>query len=265
MSPLAITIFVCIGMTLFVLSLGLRAWTDSKYEIRAIDVALALVPFCIWLVMTGRIKKLAIGGFEVEAAEAIRTAAATSVEQQVSFSDPLTIDEVVEHVDAAAKGAVSEIPRLIRRKIEALEFVLGKGGYYGPAIARYFDALGAHPYLKYIILRHDSGRLFGILKAREFIAFLQEQGQEAYEEFAQRTNDGGTESLEWLARLPGFIDGKHAATPDADKKSVLEKMEHLETDSLPVVDSNGRFGGMIDRARITASLIIDIANRLEHR
>jgi CBS-domain-containing membrane protein len=40
-------------------------------------------------------------------------------------------------------------------------------------------------------------------------------------------------------------------------------MERLKMGTLPVIDSNKRFVGMVDRTQLTASLIIDVAKKLE--
>jgi hypothetical protein len=40
-------------------------------------------------------------------------------------------------------------------------------------------------------------------------------------------------------------------------------MEQLGTDWLPVLDQGGRLVGVIDRSRLTASLILDVANQLQ--
>ena len=40
-------------------------------------------------------------------------------------------------------------------------------------------------------------------------------------------------------------------------------MEKLNIDTLPVVDKEGKFTGIVDRARLTASLIIEVADKLK--
>jgi hypothetical protein len=40
-------------------------------------------------------------------------------------------------------------------------------------------------------------------------------------------------------------------------------MEKLDADWLPVVNADGAFSGVVDRSRVTASLILDVAAQLE--
>ncbi len=76
-------------------------------------------------------------------------------------------------------------------------------------------------------------------------------------------NRGDPPSLERLRNLPGFVPGEYAVTPTANKRFVLEKMEERNVETLPVVDSQKRFVGMVERTRLTASLIIEVAEKLE--
>jgi CBS-domain-containing membrane protein len=42
-------------------------------------------------------------------------------------------------------------------------------------------------------------------------------------------------------------------------------MEQLNTDSLPVVDEQQHFAGTVERAKLTASLILAVTDKLEGR
>jgi hypothetical protein len=66
-----------------------------------------------------------------------------------------------------------------------------------------------------------------------------------------------------LSKLTGFIGRDQALTRTADKHDALERMEKLAADWLPVVDDRGTFAGVVDRSRLTASLILDVTARLK--
>lgn len=263
MSSIAIIILLLAGFILFILSVALRARTGGKYEIKTIDLVLVLVPLFFWLIGTGKIQKIAIGGVEFETAQAFIGASEEPIEAQVSRTLPVTIDKVVQTVERAMKGGVDRIPKLIERKTEALEFGLGHGGYWGPAIQKYFESLGAYTFLRYAIIHQQNGTLFGVFDARDLLRYFREKGQKAYRDFALYLNTADELSFQSLKSLPGFIPGEYAVTSDLNKRLVLEKMEKLNRESLPVVDSNRKFVGMVDRTRLTASLIIDVAEKLE--
>ncbi|KAA3663419.1 MAG: hypothetical protein DWQ10_00240, partial [Calditrichaeota bacterium] len=66
-----------------------------------------------------------------------------------------------------------------------------------------------------------------------------------------------------LSQIPEFIGAENAIKADVDKKAVLEKMEKLNLEILPVSYERGEFTGVVERSRLTASLIIDVANKVK--
>jgi hypothetical protein len=60
---------------------------------------------------------------------------------------------------------VEILPGLIARKVEALEFKLGYGQYYAPAIKTYFESLFDNSLLHAIVVDGRDGTLFGVYNA----------------------------------------------------------------------------------------------------
>jgi len=263
MSSIAIIILLLSGLVLFFFSMVLRAKSGGKYEIKTIDLVLVLVPLFLWLIGTGKVQKFAVGGVEFETAEAFIGASEKPIEAQVARTTPVTIDDVVHTVERAMKAGVDRIPRLIERKTEALEFRLGHGGYWGPAIQKYFESLGAYTFLRYAIIHYQDGTLFGVYDAGALIDYFRIQGSSAYQSFARYLNKADKKAIKALKGLPGFIPGEYAVSSESNKRFVLQEMEKLSSEILPVVDSKRQFIGMVERARLTASLIIDVAAKLE--
>lgn len=262
-----LSILVLLGFCIFVFSVFLRARTGGKYEIKAIDIALIIVPLLFWLVSTGKVEKIAAFGMEFEMAEAFIGASEKPIESQVTEPSLLPVGEVAESIERGVKGSVQAIPMLVERKIEALEFVLGYGGYWGPAIKKYLDSLSVYPFLKYIVVNNQDGTLFGVYEVRKLMGYFQTktptEEERAYKDFERYLNRGDENSRDKLEKLPGFIPRSSAVKSDSNKRMALETMEKLKMDSLPVIDSGGRFVGMVERSRLTASLIIDVAKNLE--
>jgi CBS domain-containing protein len=263
MSGIAISILLLAGCVLFILSVFVRAKTGGKYEIKMIDLALVLIPLLFWLIGTGKIQRFAVGGVEFETAQAFIGASEEPIESQVALTSALSIEDVVQTVERGAKARVAQIPILIKKKTEALEFRLGHGGYWGPAIQKYFESLDAYAFLRYAIIHHQDGTLFGVFEAKDLLRYFRKQGERAYHSFAEYLNNPNERSLQRLKDLPGFIPGEFAVTSNANKRSVLEEMEKLKRDTLPVVNSNKQFVGIVERTQLTASLIIDVAKKLE--
>jgi hypothetical protein len=251
------------GLVLFALSMAVRAKTGGKYEIKTIDLVIVLVPLFLWLIGTGKIQKVAIGGVEFETAQAFIGASEKPIDAQVARTTPVTIDDVVNTVERATKGGIDRIPKRSENKTEALEFRLGHGGYWGPAIQKYFESLSAHSFLRYAIIYYQDGSFFGVYNARDLLDYFRLKGALAYHSFAQYLNRADTSSLNSLKDLPGFTPGEYAVISVSNKRFVLQEMEKRNKEVLPVVDSKKRFIGVVERNRLTTSLIIDVATELE--
>jgi hypothetical protein len=61
-------------------------------------------------------------------------------------------------------------------------------------------------------------------------------------------------NVDELKTLPGFISADQA----------LEQMNALDVQTIPVVNENKKFVGVVDRSKLTASILTDLAAKLEH-
>jgi len=228
----------------------LRARTGSRFEIKTSDVALALVPVALWMLFTGKVQEFAVG--DVKIVTAIREASASPIKNQVT---PLPVAEV--RIDP--KLGVEQIPELLRRKTEALSFRLGYGGYYGPAIAEYLARLSQSPSFRYVVISMSDGRFAGMIDARQLSALLTGQDRRQSDEFASHLNRN---EFDAILTLPGVIAQDKAIKKSTDKRQALMQMEAMDVQTLPVVDDAGKFVGVVDRSKLTASILIDIAQKV---
>lgn len=254
MEPTTIAISVGTFIAILGILVLLRA-KNSKYEVRPTDIVVAVLPIAIFLLVTGKIQKFEFGEFKIESA--FVKAATSSIASQVTPlrslpSEPVRIDP---------KLGVNEIPHLIERKTEGLLFRLGHGGYWGPAIEEYLGSLVKYPFLRYIIMEDKDGTFFAVANARELTALLMSANPTyTSKEFAEWLNSSDKSSLK---KLPGFISSESAVSETTDKSQALELMESLNADNLPVINKDKRFSGIVNRSRLTASLIIDVAKQLK--
>lgn len=252
------TIVLSIGSFLIILGLLvlLRA-RNSKFEVRPSDVVVAVVPVIVFLLVTGRLQKFEIGEGGVKIETAFVKASESAITSQIT---PLT-GLPAEPLRLDPKRGVEEIPRLIEMKTEGLLFRLGQGGYWGPAIEEYFTLLAEQPFLRYLIIEDADGAFFAVASARELTAiFKNPRAPFGAKDFAEWLNTSDKKSLQ---RLPGFIAADGALTQAADKKQALQLMEDLNADTLPVIDDNKRFAGVVNRSRVTASLLLEISQQLK--
>jgi hypothetical protein len=244
---LIIFIFIIVAMVI------LRVKLSEKFEVKNSDILIAIIPIILWFLLTGKVKNLEIGGVKIEGA--FVEASKTAVVKQIT---PVKLP--VETVRMDPKKGIEQIPYLIKNKTEALLFELGYGGYYGAAIEEYLQRLSQYPFFKYVIIVDRGKRFVGISDARELNSILQSR-QATFNsyDFEKWLNMSQTSQL---SRLPKFMGANDAIRKDTHKQTALEKMEALNIEMLPVIDKMGRFVGVVDRSRLTSSLIIDVAKRL---
>lgn len=229
----------------------------SRFEVKPTDVVIAILPIVVFLLVSGKLQTFEIGESGVKVETAFVQASDSAIVSQVTPltglpSEPIRLDE---------KGGVGQIPQLIESETEGLRFVLGSGNYYGPAIEEYLIRLTRHPSLKYLVIQNSDGTFFALADARE-LAEMFEAGDASYTpaDLAQWLNEPDTEELR---RLPGYLSSEKAVNEETDKGEALRRMEDLNVDTLPVINEDDHFAGIVNRSRLTASLLIDVKEELE--
>ena len=250
------------GVVLVVGSILLRVFSEGKHEIKTIDLVFIIVPLMFVGLATGKLRGLDIFGVKADLSELWAKAADTKIQQQISTVPVSPVKDAIEMIETAPKRGINEIPSLIRQGTQALVFELGMGGYYGPAIKKYFDDLYGSSYLRYVVINHSDGTLFGMYDAADLIAYLRTLGKAGYKNFEGKLNQGDEQAKDWLTRLPSFVSSDKAVTADTSKRVALQAMEELKLDSLPVRDSVGRFIGTVERAKLTTGLILAVTQKL---
>lgn len=254
---------LCTGLGLMLLAVFLRSRFGDRFELKIIDLVLIILPLMLMLLISGKLKVLDAFGIRADLSELFADAAGSTIEEQVAAKSSPGVDEVVHMLEMASKAGVRKIPALIENKTEALVFRLGHGGYYGPAIKQYFDALYASSYLQYLIIKDQKDKLFGIYDVLDLNVNFRTGQTRAYEQFASWLNQPDKDALRELSKLPGFVSSSQAVPREMSKRDVLKRMDNLRIDILPVVDKDGFFVGTVERSQLTASLILEVVSRLD--
>ena len=238
----------------------LRSVTASKVEITLNDALIAAIAAALALLVSGKLSKVVVGteGVTIETTrEAILSAAAKPIAQQVKPLPVLPLEQ-------ALKGGTAEIPDMIRRRVQGLDFMLGAGSYDQAVLKAYLETLTRYDFFRYLILLTSGNRLFGIIDARNLLAMLEDPGSgETFQDFITVLNRANDADQRKLAQLPGFVPATDAVTDQSDKRDVLEHMEKSGRDWLPVVDAPGRLKGIVSRSQLTASMILDVTSQLQ--
>lgn len=252
------------GLALLVLVLFLRS--KVKQEIGAPEIVFAILPIGIWLILGGYVSRLAFAGVELEAGQAILKASREPVENQLALIPGDLVREIAPE-ERAPKGSLDRIPELIERHTEALEFRLGRGGYYvGYAVRDYLTRLSEQSFFRYVVVFDERGGLFGLFLAQPLVADLRARKDprgDGFDWFADALNTSDAEAREEIRALPGFVPGALAITPQTTKRDALAAMEENGVTLLPAVRPDRGFVGVVERDRLTTSLILDVTSSLE--
>jgi CBS-domain-containing membrane protein len=65
--------------------------------------------------------------------------------------------------------------------------------------------------------------------------------------------------------IPSLITHESALNSSSSRSAALRKMLDLKVDTLPVVDDHQKLVGMVDKASISSSLLLEIANSIEQK
>lgn len=115
--------------------------------------------------------------------------------------------------------------------------------------------------MRYLVIKKRDGSFLGMADARQTAANWQKMGStRGYDDFAKWLIQ---EDIQSLSSLAGFMSSKYALQTKTSKRVALQLMDSLDVQTLPVVDEANQFVGIVDRARLTASMLIDISQRLE--
>lgn len=260
-----ITALLAAGIALAIIALLLRVRSDGKYEIKTVDLALLIIPLLLVALGTGKLTGLDLFGVKADLSSLWTEAAQTTIRKQVAPAATANVQDVMNVMEMATKGGPTELQRLLERRLQALEFKLGYGGYNSYAIRSYFDALSGSNQLRTVVIDNPDGSLFGIFIAGDLISYLKVTGDQGYDQFQQLLNNGDDTARSDLTKLPGFVAAAHAVTAATSKRDALAHMEQLNTESLPVVDGKHQFVGTVERGKLTSSLILSVTDKLEGR
>jgi hypothetical protein len=263
-------VLLAFGAVLAGASLFLRALTAGKYEFQTIDLIFLVIPLLVVALATGNLRSVDFFGLRADLTDLWTEVGRSEIRDQVSEPTPSARQDAidVDIFESAAKSSLEDLPQVIGRQPEVLEFKLGHGGYRGVAIAEYFEALDGR--LRIVVVNDQNDNLFGIYSAPvlisslRFISSLRSSG-EGYDLLGDLLNSGNEEARSRLATLPGFVGADNAVTEATSKRDALARMEKLDTDVLPVVNEEGRFVGTVGRSKLTAGLILTVSDRLEDR
>lgn len=222
---------------LLVLALVLYIASSSSYfaELEPIYVFVALVPFVVLLITSGRLKEIrGPGGIALS----MRDEAQKPISPELSKTK-LEVDPDIT-MDKGRLDLLQE--RIAQNPPTALSFQVGKKGYYREsAIWEYIQELEGYPGFRNILLIDGDGKFKGFMRVEDFKVLMR--------------GDDIVAQLE-SGRIQQYPRVVTASIPlGATNQQALSEMERLDTNVLAVVDRHEKFVGVITQEEIVRKIL----------
>jgi len=224
----------------------LRGKTHGRWGVKLADIAIALTPVLVWLVLTGQLTKLTFGGEGLLSIE-LQKALTTDITNTFHFSLP------IESLSEAEKPNPSRLDQFIEARTPAMFFVLGKR-YNADYAKEDLTKLRADPFFRYVIIQQNGGAFFGMMDANHLTQYL--SATNGWNDFI---NAVALPNTAYFAnpRL-GFVGAAKAVTETTEKAEVLQKMEREHMDWLPVTDPGAKWIGRVEQSAILVRLVLSL-------
>jgi len=117
------------------------------------------------------------------------------------------------------------------------------------------------------VLKNPDDTFFGLVDARQVAEILRSTKRAGYEAVATQFTEQkladwiNSSNTEGLKTLPGFVGWKDALDSKADREKALQQMNALGIQTIPVVN-NGKFVGIIEQSKLTASILSEVATKI---
>jgi CBS-domain-containing membrane protein len=144
-------------------------------------------------------------------------------------------------------GVIQFIDRL---PIAALELHLHSTFYKGNALRLCLEKLTQHSFFKYVVFAEQGTRRFrGLMAARELLAQVT-----ANPDLVVQLMSEGT-----LEQIVGVQTEFIAST--SSRRDALKQMVDKQLAEISVVDDHKQFLGIVDRDKLTSSILLEVATR----
>lgn len=226
---------VLISIVFYLVLFGLLLLTDVTVPTPEL-VFIALVPFLVLLISSGRIQELRFGDLSMKFQQAVQGMISHDIAGE-SFE--------YESTDPMAKGGDSNLQQMIENQGSTLSFTIGRR--YDPKYIQQYlrQNLEENPNFRYVLFNDRNGRFSGLMKAVDFVSYV----------WLHRDESGVVAAIE----SGDILDDENVIKTRIQEGSTLgearEKMEAVDRDILAVVDTDDEFVGVLTREDVTSKLL----------
>lgn len=211
---------------------------NNEFRIDTSWLALALAPVVIWLTASGQLTEFSGFGLAFKLKQAMQ-------EPLSMVADGSPIEP--EPISSGAKGSLDRIDEYIGRRVQAVTLTTNRPGAYANwAIEQYLDRLTPHSFFKYVLITNADGKFAAIVDPEMLLGALRRGDIDLVALLEQGD----------IRTLPG---ASAVSVPVlSNKAETLQAMDRHNLAHLPVVDEWGRFVGIIERDKVTSSIVAQL-------
>ena len=203
-------------------------------------LALGLTPVIIWLLSTQQLSEFSGFGLAFKLKEV--TAKPVSIKRDGNLIKP-------EHISSDTKEGLGKIQTFIRRKVSAVTLKLDRTGYYNNwAIEQYLEKLTPYSFFKYVLFTRQSGEFVGIIDASKLLYEIQNNNLNV----VSHLEAGNINNIPEVKQI--------SISTGSSKQKSLQMMDQYSLPELPVVNEEGRFIGIVERDKITSSIVAQLVS-----
>jgi len=230
-----VSFFVILAIIIFI-----NYKINKEFKIDMSWLALGLAPVVIWLLSTQQLSEFSGFGLAFKLKAATLKPVSLQVDGNLIKPEQIVIQE---------KGGTGKIEEFKRNRVAALTLEIGKKGYYlNHAIEEYLEELTPYSFFKYVLFKNKSGEFHGIIPGIKLLEELQTKNLD----LVQRIESGDISQIAGLSTI--------SVQSGTSKQIALQLMESNGLSELPVVDESQSFIGVVERNKITSSIVVQLVS-----
>ncbi|MEH6534267.1 MAG: CBS domain-containing protein [Photobacterium frigidiphilum] len=220
-------------MVVMCMSVAVRVKSKGEYEVKPIDVIIGLIPFIIWLLVSGKLTEFSVGDLSVKLREASQSSISTQVSNLRENEDVLHIGVGCDYGVEKNMKSLETFPTF--RPYQFIVIEECENDYNSESYPIFVGMLSVEDYKDHFLgnTKLDVESFFRNIKMSQF-------------------------SVIDNYNIPSYISVTHAVTPNTKKLRALQIVDRLNVEALPVISDEGEFIGIVSRSRLVTSFVVDI-------
>ena len=235
-------IWIFVGSFFLILSLiiFINYKINHDFKIETSWLALSLSPVVVWLLTTEQLAEFSGFGLAFKLKEATSTPVSLEMDGDLIKPEAISRDE---------KSDMSHLDDFKRDRVSAVTLVVGKQGYYSNwGVELYLSELTPLSFFKYVIFEDKAGNFKGMIWGTRLLEEMRTSGID----LVSILESGQVPDIRGVSTNPVLLG--------SSKQESLQIMDAAGLSELPVVNESNAFVGVVERDKITSSIVAQLVS-----